>query len=123
VAVQSTQVIWSMPAGHAVSDMVGWHVPVLSQQPRQLSMLHAPPPDDEQDPLWHVPPLVVQSWQVAPPVPQCLLVGDCTHVPLLQQPFAQFEELHVPLPELLVVWQAPALQCSPEFAQFAQMPP
>jgi hypothetical protein len=132
VAVQSTQVIWSDPAGQAVSDRVCWHVPVLSQHPRQLLMLHAPPPLDEHVPLWHVPPLVVQSWHVAPPVPQCRLVGACTHVPLLQQPFAQFDALQVPppepppelLPELPEpVLQAPALQVSPEFAQFAQMLP
>jgi hypothetical protein len=88
-----------------------------------------PPPLDEHVPLWHVPPLVVQSWHAAPPVPQCRLVGDCTHVPLLQQPFAQVEALQVPPPEPLpeplaeAVWQAPALQVSPELAQFAQMPP
>jgi hypothetical protein len=122
VAVQSTHVIWSEPAGHAVSDRFGWHVPVLSQHPRQLLMLHAPPPLDEHVPLWHVPPFAVQSWHAAPPLPQCRLVGDCTHVPLLQHPFAQFDALHVPPPEL-AVWQDPALQVSPEFAQFAQMEP
>jgi hypothetical protein len=51
VAVQSTHVIWSEPAGHAVSEMFCWHVPVLSQHPRQLLMLHAPPPLDEHIPL------------------------------------------------------------------------
>jgi hypothetical protein len=112
-----------------VSDSVGWHVPVLSQHPRQLLRLHVPPPLDEHIPLWHVPPLAVQSWHDAPPVPQCRFVGDCTHVPLLQQPFAQFEALQVPppepLPELLPepVLHAPALQVSPELAQFAQTLP
>jgi hypothetical protein len=117
--VQSTQVIWSEPAGHKLSPRFVWHVPVLSQHPRQLSMVHPP---DEHCPLWHVPPLVVQSWHAAPPVPHCLSVGDCTHVPLLQQPSGQLDALHAPLPELLVL-QAPPLQVSPAVEQFAQMPP
>jgi hypothetical protein len=124
VAVQSTQVIWSEPAGHAVSDRFNWltHVPVLSQHPEQLLMLQAPPPPDEHCPCWHVPPLVVQSWQAAPPAPQCRLVGDVTHVLPLQQPFGQVVELHEP-PPVVFVWQAPALQVSPATLQSAQMPP
>jgi hypothetical protein len=119
--VQSTHVIWSEPAGHALSDRFAWHVPVLSQHPAQLVMSQDPPPP-EHDPLWHVPPLVVQSWHAAPPLPQCRLVGDCTHVLPLQQPFGQVVALHMPVP-VVFVWQAPALQVSPAVLQLAQMPP
>jgi hypothetical protein len=47
------------------------------------------PPPDEQAPLWHVSPMVVQSWHAAPPFPHVVSSPLVLQLPVISQHPAQ----------------------------------